>query len=131
MAWETGVQAKIESYQRLKKRYLILPCLTLRIIRYGSRVKWSNPGKGVVPYPTLHLRVVAIEKGAFELPSTMVANFTFCNYNWYSTSQKWFYLCMDLHFFVRSMQNWTYKNSSHFLKYADENSSFQRVKHKS
>ena len=28
------------------------PCLTLSIIRYGSRVKWSNPGKGVVPFPT-------------------------------------------------------------------------------
>ena len=25
------------------------PCLTLSIIRYGSRVKWSNPGKGVAP----------------------------------------------------------------------------------
>ena len=27
------------------------PCLTLSIIRYGSRVKWSNPGKGVAPSP--------------------------------------------------------------------------------
>ena len=27
-------------------------CLTLSIIRYGSRVKRSNPGKGVVPSPT-------------------------------------------------------------------------------
>ena len=24
----------------------------VRIIRYGSRVKWSNPGKGVTPFPT-------------------------------------------------------------------------------
>ena len=30
----------------------VIPCLTLSIIRYGSRVKWSNPGKGVVPSPT-------------------------------------------------------------------------------
>ena len=29
------------------------PCLTLSIIRYGSRVKWSNPGKGVATSPTL------------------------------------------------------------------------------
>ena len=36
----------------LKKWYLIPPCLTLSIIRYGSRVKWSNPGKGVAPSPT-------------------------------------------------------------------------------
>ena len=28
------------------------PCLTLSIIRYGSRVKWRNPGKGVAPSPT-------------------------------------------------------------------------------
>ena len=55
---------QIESYQRLKKWYLILSCLTHRIIRYGSRVKWSNPGKGVGPSPT------AIEKGDFGSPST-------------------------------------------------------------
>ena len=30
----------------------MLPCLTLSIIRKGSRIKWSNPGKEVVPYPT-------------------------------------------------------------------------------
>ena len=29
-----------------------IPCLTLSIIRYVSRVKWSNPGKGVAPFPT-------------------------------------------------------------------------------
>ena len=38
--------------QRLKKWYLMPPCLTLSIIRSGSRVKWSNPGKGVAPSPT-------------------------------------------------------------------------------
>ena len=27
-------------------------CLTLSIIRYRSRVKWRNPGKGVAPFPT-------------------------------------------------------------------------------
>ena len=37
----------------LKKWDLIPPCLTLSIIRYISRVKWSNPGKGVAPPPTL------------------------------------------------------------------------------
>ena len=34
------------------KWYLIPPCLTLGNIRYVSRVKWSNPGKGVVSSPT-------------------------------------------------------------------------------
>ena len=35
-----------------KKWYLRPPCLTLGIIRYGSRVKWRNPEKGVEPSPT-------------------------------------------------------------------------------
>ena len=52
MARETWVRSQVESYQRLKKWYLMPPCLTLSIIRYGSRVKWSNPGKGVAPSPT-------------------------------------------------------------------------------
>ena len=43
---------QVESYQRLKKWYLIPPCLTLSIISYVSRVKWSNPGKEVAPSPT-------------------------------------------------------------------------------
>ena len=33
------------------KWYLISPCLTLSKIMYVSRVKWSNPGKGVAPLP--------------------------------------------------------------------------------
>ena len=49
---ETGVQSQVESYQRLKMWYLIPPCLTLSIIRYLSKVKWSNPGKEVALYPT-------------------------------------------------------------------------------
>ena len=39
-------------YQRLKKWYLMPPSLTLSIIRWVSRVKWSNPGKGVAPSST-------------------------------------------------------------------------------
>ena len=52
MVRETWVRSQVESYQRLKKWYLMPPCLTLSIIRYGSRVKWSNPGKWVAPSPT-------------------------------------------------------------------------------
>ena len=40
-------------YQRLKKWYLILPCFTLSIIMYVSRIKWRNPREGVAPSPTL------------------------------------------------------------------------------
>ena len=52
MTRETWVQSQGEPYQRLEKWYLMLPCLILSIIRYGSRVKWGNPGKGVAPSPT-------------------------------------------------------------------------------
>ena len=52
MARETAVQSQVKSYQRLKNWYLMSPCLILSIIRYGSRVKWSNPEKGVAPFPT-------------------------------------------------------------------------------
>ena len=40
------------SHTKDSKWYLIPPCLTLSIIRYVSRVKWSNPEKGVAPSPT-------------------------------------------------------------------------------
>ena len=47
---------------------LLPPFLTLSDIKYISRVKWRNTGKGVAP--SLHFSVVAIEKGAFWSPST-------------------------------------------------------------
>ena len=37
---------------KTQKWYLMPTCLTLNIIRYGSRVKWSNPWKRVAPSPT-------------------------------------------------------------------------------
>ena len=52
IARETRFQFQVESYQRLKKWYLTLPCLTLSVIRYGLRIKWSNPGKRVAPFLT-------------------------------------------------------------------------------
>ena len=53
MARETWVQSQVESYQRLKKWYLMPHCLTLSIIRYGSRIKWSDPRKRVTSPPTV------------------------------------------------------------------------------
>ena len=73
MAREPWVQSQVESYQRLLKWYLIPPCLTLSIIRYGSRVKWSNPGNGVAPSPTHWCS--SYRKGSLRSPSTMVAKF--------------------------------------------------------
>ena len=50
MAQETGVQSQFMSYQRLKNDTWC--CLAFSIIRCVSRVKWTNPGKEVVPSPT-------------------------------------------------------------------------------
>ena len=47
-----GFNPRSSHTKDLKKWYLIPPCLTLGIIRYASRVKWRNPGKGVAPSPT-------------------------------------------------------------------------------
>ena len=47
MVRETWVQSQVTSYQRILKWYLIPPCLTFSNIKCVSRVKWSNPGKGV------------------------------------------------------------------------------------
>ena len=60
MARETLIQSQVASYQKLKKWFLIPPCLTLSNISYISRLKWNNAGKGEAP--SLHLGVVAIEK---------------------------------------------------------------------
>ena len=45
-------ERKKKKKKKKKKRYFIHPCLILSIIRYISRVKLNNPGKGVVPSPT-------------------------------------------------------------------------------
>ena len=103
MVRETWVQSQVASYQRLSKWYLIPPCLTLSSIRYVSRVKWSNPGKGC---PSLHLGVVAMEKGAFGSPSTTVANFTYIYvymymYIWvYIYKYVYIYMCIYIHIYV-------------------------------
>ena len=53
---------------------MIPPCLTLSNIGYKSRVKWSNPGEGVAPSPTLWCS--SYWKGSPWSPSSTVANFT-------------------------------------------------------
>ena len=45
IAREAGFQSQVESYQRIKKWYLIPPCLTFSIIRYVTRIMRSNPEK--------------------------------------------------------------------------------------
>ena len=79
MALETRCSIPGRVIPKIQKKYLMPPCLTVSIIRYRSRVKWSNPGNGVVP--SLNLGVVANEKGAFGSPLTTVANFTYFTNN--------------------------------------------------
>ena len=65
MVRENWVKSQVASYQRLKKWYLIPPCLTLSNIRYVSRVKWSNPGKRVAPSSPLYCS--SYWKGSFTV----------------------------------------------------------------
>ena len=66
---ETWVQSQVESYQRHKKWNSMTTCLTIIIIRYGSRVKWSNQGRKVASSQT------PLCSTYFVSPSTTVTNF--------------------------------------------------------
>ena len=84
MVQETGIQSQVESYQRLKKWYLMLPCLALTITWLGLRVNecsgydtkqsdgevpavlelwgmWSTPSLPLLPGP-LWPGVLALDK---------------------------------------------------------------------
>ena len=52
IVWETWVQSQVESYQRLKKWYLMPSCLTLSIIRYVSRLRMEQTRRrsSALPY---------------------------------------------------------------------------------
>ena len=96
MVWETGVHSQVESYQRLKKWYLMLHCLTLSIIRYRSRVKWSNPGKGVVP--TLTPRCSSYWKGSLQVTLNYGHQLYFTYFHLSSSSS-----CADITDFLNSL----------------------------
>ena len=64
MVRETWVQSQVASYLRLLKWFLIPPCLTISNLRYVSRVKWSNLGKGVAPSSTPWCKVGCYWKGS-------------------------------------------------------------------
>ena len=106
MARETGVQSQVQSYQRLKKWYLVPPCLTVSIIRWGSRVKWSNLGKGVapslIPWCSSYWKGslwVTLDNGR-QLYNLYIYIYiyiiTFKNYNTYNTKLMTMYLALHL-----------------------------------
>ena len=73
MVHEAGVQSQVESYQRLKK--MILDAALLNTQYYKVRIKGKlEQSREKSSTPPLHLCVVAIEKGAFRLPSTKATN---------------------------------------------------------
>ena len=47
-----GFNPRLSHTKDSKKWYLMPPCLTLSVISCRSRIKWSNPGKRVMPSPT-------------------------------------------------------------------------------
>ena len=63
--WDTRFNPRLSHTKDSKKWSLMLPCLTFSIIRYRSRVKWSNPGNGVVPSPPP--RCSSYWKGSFQV----------------------------------------------------------------
>ena len=65
MVQENRLQSQVESYQRLKKWYLMSPCLTLSILRYRSRKSGAIQEKESCS--PLHLSVVAIEKRSLQI----------------------------------------------------------------
>ena len=80
MVRETWVQPQVASYQKLLKWYMIPPCLTLSNKRYVSRVKWSNPGKGVEPSPTP--RCCSDWKGSLLVPLDYGRQQLILTYSW-------------------------------------------------
>ena len=49
---ETWLQSQVESYQRLKYCTWCRLAKHSALIRWGSRIKWSNHGNGVAPFLT-------------------------------------------------------------------------------
>ena len=88
-----------------QKSYLISPSLTLNVIQYVSRVRWSNPRKGKVP-PTY---LVDFEIGTFVSASITLAKFTYIW--WYkNTLRKWTHapvkIRVSAHIFCFKRKRW-------------------------
>ena len=60
-----GDLGSIPAWVTPNTKEMVFDASLLNIIRHWSRVKWSNPRKGLAPF--LHLGVVAIERGSFRV----------------------------------------------------------------
>ena len=72
-----GDQSSIPGRVIPKTQKMVLDASLLNTQHYKVRIKSKVEQSREGVAPPLHLGVVAIEKGAFGLPSTMVANFTY------------------------------------------------------
>ena len=79
-----GVQGSIAGWVIPKTQKMVLDAAFLNTqhykVRIKSKVEQTREWSSTLPQ---HLGVVAIEKRAFGLPSTMVANFTYIVYKYY------------------------------------------------
>ena len=76
------------------------PCLTLSQLRYISRVKWSNPGKGVVPSPTP--RCSSYWKGSLMVALDYGRHLYFTYYSSDSLSFFLSFFCTLIHISIHS-----------------------------
>ncbi len=76
MVQETWVQSQVESIPKTQK--MLLDASLLNTQNYKVEIKGSEAIQVKEQYPPLRLGVVAIEKGDFASPSTMV-NFLLFN----------------------------------------------------
>ena len=81
------------------KLFLMPPYLTFNIIRYGSMVKWSNPGKEM--HPLLHLGVVANEKGDILSSQQQSQTLPSLSLSLYIYIYIYIYICISVKYFVK------------------------------
>ena len=73
--------------RKTQKWYLMPPCITLSNIKYGSRPSGEIQRKEL--WPSIHLSVVAIEKGACREPWLRLADL----YLWIKNAQyRWWFM---------------------------------------
>ena len=58
---------------KTQKWYLMPPCLTLSTLRYGSRVKWSNPENGLSVLPYISVQQL-LKRESQDRPRQVLAN---------------------------------------------------------
>ena len=109
---------------------MIPPCLTLNNIRYVSRVKWSNPGKGVASSPTP--RCYGYWKGSLRVGldyGRQLFYLSFLSSNWAITllKQPKTFIEQKVKKFRSSCKNIDYQARSRNSKTADSEAVLQTI----